>query len=107
MSDRVRLSTWALIALVVLTTAVAAFPTLFLPARWFVTPRHTDYGFTNADVLRIALFGLLVVEAVIVLLYAAIRSALRPAFRRDGLLLTLVIIGDALVWFAAAILAGR
>ena len=107
MSDRVRLSTWALIALVVLSTAIAAFPTLFLPARWFITQRHTDYGFTNADVLRIALFGLLVVETVIVLLYAAIRSALRPAFRRDGLLLTLVIIGDALVWFAAAILAGR
>lgn len=107
MSDRVRVSTWALIALVVLTTAVAAFPTLFLPARWFITPRHTDYGFTNADVLRIALAGLLVVEAVILLLYAAIRSALRPAFRRDGLLLTLVVVGDALGWLGAAMLTGR
>lgn len=107
MSDRVRASTWALIALVVLTTAVAAFPTLFLPARWFITSRHTDYGFTNADVLRIALAGLLVVEAVILLLYAAIRSALRPAFRRDGLLLTLVIVGDTLVWLGAALFAGR
>ena len=107
MSNRVRASTWALITLVVLTTALAAFPALFLPARWFSTPRHTDYGFTIVDVLRIALLGLLAIEAVVVLLYAAIRSALRPAFRRDGLLLTLVIVGDALVWLAAAILLGR
>lgn len=107
MSDRVRVSTWALIALVVLSTAVAAFPTLFLPARWFITRRHTDYGFTIVDVLRIALLGLLVIEGIVVLVYAAIRSALRPAFRRDGLLLTLVIVGDALVWLGAAIASGQ
>lgn len=97
MSDRVRLSTWALLTLIVLTTAVAAFPALFVPARWFTAPRHADYGFTNADVVRIALLGLLVIEAIVALLYAAIRSALRPAFRRDGLLLALVVVGDALV----------
>jgi hypothetical protein len=107
MSDRVRVSTWLLVALVVLSSAVAAFPTLFLPARWFVTRRHTDYGFTNADVILVGLLGLLVIEATAILLYAAIRSALRPAFRTDGLLLTLVIASDALLWLGAAILAGR
>ena len=103
----VRPSTWVLISVVVLSTAVAIFPTLFLPAAWFVTRRHTDYDFTNADVIRLGLLGILVIEIVVILFYAAIRSAFSPAFRRDGLLLTVVVIGDAFLWFAAALLGVR
>lgn len=99
---RLRLSTWLLLALIVTISTIAALPRLFMPAKWFQSLPHHEYGFTFADFALVTLLASLVFLGVTTLLYAAIRAALRPDFRRDAMVLVLVVLLDAAGWVVAS-----
>ena len=99
---RIRLSTWLLLALLFTTTLVAALPRVFLPASWFKALPHQEYGFTMADLALVTLLFSLVIIGGITLLYAAIRAALQPTFRRDALVLGAAVLLDGAGWLVAS-----
>lgn len=85
---RLRLSTWLLLALLLTTSVIAALPRVFMPASSFrALPHH---------LFAIVVFG------VSTLLYAAIRTALRPDFRRDAIVLIGTVLFDGAAWFFAS-----
>lgn len=84
---KLRVSTWACLAVLVLTNLLIAVPQAFFPSSWTSNSTGGDYGITPREFLRGLLLVVLVAELAVILLYAAIRSALRPDFRRDGLVL--------------------
>lgn len=99
---KLRLSTWLLLLPLFSTTLVAALPRVFMPARWFRPLPHQEYGFTTADFALITLLLALAVIASLTLLYAAIRAALQPAFRRDALVLGAAVLLDGAGWLVAS-----
>lgn len=99
---RLRFSTWLLLTLLITMSVIAALPRVFMPASWFRALPHQEYGFTAADFALVVLLFALVVFGVGTLLYAAIRAALRPQFRRDAIALTAAVVLDAAAWFVAS-----
>lgn len=99
---KLRPGTWVLLASLLATTLVAALPRVFLPARWFHPLPHQEYGFTTADFALVALLFALAISSAATLLYAAIRAALRPDFRRDAVVLVSVVLLDGLGWLLAS-----
>lgn len=79
-------------------TTLPALPRLLAPASW---RRAGDYGLTGVEVVTGLLFAALVLVALVICLYAAIRSALRPAFRRDGTTLGAVSVLAVAGWILA------
>ncbi|MBM4781875.1 MAG: hypothetical protein GQE15_29705 [Archangiaceae bacterium] len=104
---KVRTSTWVLLVMLAANTVVAARPRFFMPAAWFRPLPHQEYGFTTADFALIVLLVALTVLAVVILLYAVIRAALRPDFRRDALILGMAIVLNGAGWFLASWLNQR
>lgn len=107
MTGRIAPSAWITSAALLLVSAVAAFPRTFLPKAFHDPAPAVEYGLSVAEVTTIGLLGLLAIGSVLLLLYAAVRSALQPAFRRSGLLLGGVVIGNALVWLGAMAVFGN
>jgi hypothetical protein len=105
-AHRILPSAWIGSALLLAISAVAAFPRTFLPGAAHAPPRG-EYGLSVAEVAVIGLLGLLAILSVGLLLYAAIRSAVQPSFRRSGLLLACVVIGNALAWVIAMVVLGN
>lgn len=104
---RLRLSTWLCLALPAITSLVIAVPQLFLPRSLSSNTPAGDYGLTPREVLRGILLVLLVAELAVVLLYAAIRAALRPDFRRDALALAAGAALCLVAWIAVLFLGAR
>lgn len=104
---KLRTSTWVLLLIFAANTVIAARPRLFMPAAWFRSLPHQEYGFTTADFALIVLLVALTLLAVVILLYAAIRAALRPDFRGDALVLGIAAVLDGAGWFVASLINER
>lgn len=92
---RLQRSTRVLLALTLLLTAAQVTP--FLLAG--LAQRARGSGFTATEVhLHSMLLGALALETLTVGLYAAVRGALRPDFRRDALVLGTASAMAALGW---------
>lgn len=104
---KLRPSSWLVLAVLATTTVIAASPRTFMPASWFRPLPHQEYGFTTADFALVVLLFSLATIGALTLLYAAIRAALQPTFRRDALALTTAVLLDGAGWLVASWLAQR